>query len=72
MRQRVVPIQRAMLKPRVRNEPDGDSRYTTKARGLAVLTTPLLNKGTAFSAKERKGWASPACSRPSSVRWKLK
>ncbi len=28
--------------------------YQTKARGLAVLTTPLLNKGTAFTAEERK------------------
>ena len=28
--------------------------YDTKARGLAVLNSPLLNKGTAFSAQERK------------------
>ena len=33
---------------------DGDGCYKTKARGMAVLTTPLLNKGTAFSAEERK------------------
>ena len=33
---------------------DGDACYKTKARGLAVLTTPLLNKGTAFTAEERK------------------
>ena len=33
---------------------NGESPYKTKARGLAVLTTPLLNKGTAFSAEERK------------------
>ena len=26
----------------------------TKARGMAVLTTPLLNKGTAFTAEERE------------------
>src|SRR4051794_3336608 len=26
----------------------------TKARGLAVLTSPQLNKGTAFTAEERK------------------
>jgi malate dehydrogenase (oxaloacetate-decarboxylating) len=32
---------------------DGDSCYKTKARGLAVLTTPMLNKGTAFTAEER-------------------
>jgi malate dehydrogenase (oxaloacetate-decarboxylating) len=33
---------------------DGDACYKTKARGLAVLTTPLLNKGTAFTAEERE------------------
>ena len=33
---------------------EGDGCYKTKARGLAVLTTPLLNKGTAFSAEERE------------------
>ena len=32
---------------------DGDGCYETKARGMAVLTTPLLNKGTAFTAEER-------------------
>jgi malate dehydrogenase (oxaloacetate-decarboxylating) len=35
-----------------RHEGDGCSR--TKARGLAVLNSPLLNKGTAFSEEERK------------------
>ena len=30
------------------------SRHATKARGMAVLTAPLLNKGTAFSKLERK------------------
>src|SRR3984957_13503757 len=29
------------------------SCYETKARGLAVLNSPLLNKGTAFTAEER-------------------
>jgi malate dehydrogenase (oxaloacetate-decarboxylating) len=33
---------------------DGDACYKTKTRGLAVLTTPLLNKGTAFTAEERE------------------
>jgi malate dehydrogenase (oxaloacetate-decarboxylating) len=34
---------------------DGDEgRYKTTARGMTVLTTPLLNKGTAFTAEERK------------------
>jgi malate dehydrogenase (oxaloacetate-decarboxylating) len=32
---------------------DGNGCYKTQARGLAVLTTPLLNKGTAFTAEER-------------------
>jgi len=36
------------------SELDGDGCYETKARGMAVLTTPLLNKGTAFTAEERK------------------
>jgi malate dehydrogenase (oxaloacetate-decarboxylating) len=50
MRQRVVPI----MAPRLHAwELDGDEGYKTKARGLAVLTTPLLNKGTAFTAEER-------------------
>jgi len=30
------------------------STHETKARGLAVLNSPLLNKGTAFAAEERK------------------
>src|SRR6185369_16708989 len=28
--------------------------FETKARGLAVLNSPLLNKGSAFTAEERK------------------
>jgi malate dehydrogenase (oxaloacetate-decarboxylating) len=31
-----------------------DGSYVTKARGLAVLNTPRLNKGTAFTAEERR------------------
>ena len=31
-----------------------DPCYETKARGLAVLNSPQMNKGTAFSAEERK------------------
>src|SRR6185436_17174450 len=49
MRQRVVPL----LAPKPRHR-TGDGCYETKARGLAVLNSPLLNKGTAFSAGERK------------------
>ncbi len=33
---------------------DGSDCFKTKARGMAVLTTPLLNKGTAFTAEERE------------------
>jgi malate dehydrogenase (oxaloacetate-decarboxylating) len=51
MRQRVIPILAARLPG---SELDGDGCYKTKARGLAVLTTPLLNKGTAFTADERR------------------
>ncbi len=52
MRQRVIPILASRIRP---EELDGDDGcHRTKARGLAVLTTPLLNKGTAFTAEERK------------------
>src|SRR6266852_9090525 len=50
MRQRVMPLVASMPKDR-RN---GDGCYDTKVRGLAVLNSPLLNKGTAFTATERK------------------
>jgi len=33
---------------------NGDGHYETRARGLAVLNSPVLNKGTAFTADERK------------------
>src|SRR6185312_15436418 len=49
MRQRVIPV--LALKPKHRN---GDGGYETKVRGLAVLNSPVLNKGTAFTAVERK------------------
>ncbi len=42
---------------------DGRAAYKTKARGMAVLTTPLLNKGTAFTAEEREELGSPGCFR---------
>src|SRR5947199_8629656 len=48
MRGRVIPLVASMPKRR------RDGCYRTKARGLAVLNSPLLNKGTAFSADERK------------------
>src|SRR6058998_190450 len=48
MRGRVIPLLASMPKRR------RDGCYQTKARGLAVLNSPLLNKGTAFTADERK------------------
>jgi malate dehydrogenase (oxaloacetate-decarboxylating) len=33
---------------------DGDGFHATKARGLAALNSPLLNKGTAFTLEERR------------------
>ena len=50
MRQRVIPL----LAPITKHRQNGDGCYETKARGLAVLNSPLLNKGTAFTAAERK------------------
>ena len=49
MRQRVIPLLASMAKHQ-RNQ---NGHYETKARGLAVLTSPLINKGTAFPAAER-------------------
>lgn len=48
MRPRVIPL----LAPAPNRRPEIAS-YKTKARGLAVLNSPLLNKGTAFTADER-------------------
>lgn len=48
MRPRVIPILAALVKGRK----NGAARET-KARGLGVLNSPLLNKGTAFTAEER-------------------
>jgi malate dehydrogenase (oxaloacetate-decarboxylating) len=50
MRQRVIPLLAAVTKGRRNSE----SCDRTKARGLAVLNSPLLNKGTAFTPEERK------------------
>src|SRR5689334_16372884 len=50
MRQRVVPL----LVPPRKGRSEDIGTYQTKARGMAVLTTPLLNKGTAFTAEERE------------------
>ena len=48
MRQRAIPL--LAPKPKQRN---GGGCYETKVRGLALLNSPLLNKGTAFTAEER-------------------
>jgi malate dehydrogenase (oxaloacetate-decarboxylating) len=50
MRQRVIPLLATVTKGRTH----GEGCDETKARGLAVLNSPQLNKGTAFSAEERK------------------
>jgi malate dehydrogenase (oxaloacetate-decarboxylating) len=50
MRQRVIPL----LAPMTKLRQDGDQIRETQARGLAVLNSPLLNKGTAFTAEERQ------------------
>ncbi len=51
MRPRVIPLLARPLR-KARSEALGP--YETKARGMAVLTTPLLNKGTAFTTEERE------------------
>jgi malate dehydrogenase (oxaloacetate-decarboxylating) len=50
MRQTVIPL----LAPMTKHRQNGNGCYETKARGLSVLNSPLLNKGTAFTAEERK------------------
>src|SRR5205085_10656252 len=50
MRQRVIPILAPVTRPRQNTDACGQ----TKARGLDVLNSPLLNKGTAFTAEERE------------------
>jgi malate dehydrogenase (oxaloacetate-decarboxylating) len=50
MRTRVIPI----LAPAIKRRLNAESCDETKARGLAVLNSPLLNKGAAFTAEERK------------------
>jgi malate dehydrogenase (oxaloacetate-decarboxylating) len=51
MRRRVIPL----MVPAMGNYFHNGSGYReTKARGMAVLASPPLNKGTAFTAEERK------------------
>jgi len=50
MRRRVIPF----LASSTKKKQNGNHVYETQARGLAVLSSPLLNKGTAFTEEERK------------------
>jgi malate dehydrogenase (oxaloacetate-decarboxylating) len=51
MRARTVPL----LAPSIRNRcQNGSDCRKTKSRGMAVLASPLLNKGTAFTVEERE------------------
>jgi malate dehydrogenase (oxaloacetate-decarboxylating) len=50
MRERSIP-QNAVS---VKRQKAGEDFSATKSRGLAVLNSPLLNKGTAFTSEERK------------------
>jgi malate dehydrogenase (oxaloacetate-decarboxylating) len=50
MQQRTIPL----MAPMTKHRHNGGGHYETKARGLAVLNSPWLNKGTAFTADERK------------------
>lgn len=49
MRRRVVPI----LAPLASQGQSAERRLETGARGQSVLSSPMLNKGTAFTAEER-------------------
>lgn len=50
MRSRVNPF----LASATKHEKDGDAVQEAKSRGMAVLNSPSLNKGTAFTAIERR------------------
>jgi len=50
MRKRVIPI----LAPVTKGRYSIDAGEETSARGMAVLNSPRLNKGTAFTTEERK------------------
>lgn len=51
MQQKVIPL---LVPPLRKTRPEGAGSHVTTKRGLAVLTTPLLNKGSAFTAQERE------------------
>jgi malate dehydrogenase (oxaloacetate-decarboxylating) len=44
----------SLLSTASRHQRSGDGSYETKARGLDILNSPQLNKGTAFTAEERR------------------
>ena len=50
MQQKIVPL---LVPPLRKGQPKKVGIYQTKKRGMAVLTTPLLNKGSAFTEEER-------------------
>lgn len=50
MRRTVIPLLASITMARL----NGEHCHETKARGLSVLNSPLLNKGTAFTAEERR------------------
>ena len=50
MQQKVVPL---LVPPLRKTQPEGAEAQYTKKRGMSILTTPLLNKGSAFTVKER-------------------
>src|SRR6202161_476773 len=51
MQQKVVPL---LVPPLRKSQPGGVQNRVTGKRGMAVLTTPLLNKGSAFTEEERE------------------
>src|SRR3569833_3135990 len=51
MRPRIVPL---LAPPLRKGNAEGAGCYETRARGMAVLTTPLLIKGSAFTTEERE------------------
>src|SRR6202790_508640 len=51
MQQKVIPL---LVPPLRKTRPEGAGSHVTTKRGMAALTTPLLNKGSAFTAQERE------------------
>ncbi|HTB10378.1 MAG TPA: NAD-dependent malic enzyme [Bryobacteraceae bacterium] len=51
MQQKVIPL---LVPPLRKSKPEEAGVFETTKRGMAVLTTPLLNKGSAFTREERE------------------